>query len=30
MPDLTEKPRWMMHGITSEPVEEYLYSLLCF
>jgi caffeoyl-CoA O-methyltransferase len=28
MPDLTEKPRWMMHGITSEPVEEYIYSLL--
>jgi caffeoyl-CoA O-methyltransferase len=28
MPDLTEKPRWMMHGITAEPVEEYLYSLL--
>src|SRR5438045_3898723 len=23
-----EKPRWMMHGITSEPVENYLYSLL--
>jgi caffeoyl-CoA O-methyltransferase len=28
MPDLTEKPRWMMHGITFEPVEEYIYSLL--
>jgi len=28
MPDLTEKPRWMMQGITSEPVEEYIYSLL--
>jgi len=27
MPD-TDKPRWMMHGITSEPVENYLYSLL--
>jgi caffeoyl-CoA O-methyltransferase len=27
MPD-TDKPRWMMHGITSEPVEDYLYSLL--
>ena len=27
MPD-TDKPRWMMHGITSEPVETYLYSLL--
>ncbi len=24
----TDKPRWMMHGITSEPVENYLYSLL--
>jgi caffeoyl-CoA O-methyltransferase len=23
-----DKPRWMMHGITSEPVENYLYSLL--
>ena len=28
MPDLSEKPRWMMQGITSEPVEEYIYSLL--
>jgi caffeoyl-CoA O-methyltransferase len=27
MPD-TDKPRWMMHGITAEPVETYLYSLL--
>src|SRR6266852_2789080 len=27
MPD-TDKPRWMMHGITSEPIETYLYSLL--
>src|SRR6266852_4266732 len=26
MPD--EKPRWMMHGITAEPIETYLYSLL--
>jgi predicted O-methyltransferase YrrM len=26
MPD--DKPRWMMHGITAEPVETYLYSLL--
>jgi len=26
MPD--EKPPWMMRGITAEPVEEYLYSLL--
>jgi caffeoyl-CoA O-methyltransferase len=24
----TDKPGWMMHGITSEPVEQYLYSLL--
>src|SRR5712692_6771568 len=24
----TDKPRWMMHRITSEPVENYLYSLL--
>lgn len=23
-----DKPRWMMHGITYESVEEYLYSLL--
>jgi hypothetical protein len=21
-----DKPRWMMHGITTEPVEQYLYS----
>src|SRR5713226_6007723 len=26
MPD-TDKPRWMMHGITAEPIETYLYSL---
>ncbi len=26
MPD--DKPRWMMHGITAEPIETYLYSLL--
>src|SRR5579863_2931943 len=26
MPD--EKPRWMMHGITAEPIETYIYSLL--
>src|SRR5579863_5390444 len=26
MPD--EKARWMMHGITAEPIETYLYSLL--
>lgn len=25
-PAKTDKPRWMMHGITSEPVEQYLYS----
>lgn len=23
-----DKPQWMMHGITSEPVEQYMYSLL--
>jgi caffeoyl-CoA O-methyltransferase len=28
MPKVSTKPRWMMHGITSEPVESYLYSLL--
>jgi caffeoyl-CoA O-methyltransferase len=28
MPKTSDKPRWMMHGITSEPVENYLYSLL--
>lgn len=28
MPKDAAKPRWMMHGITSEPVENYLYSLL--
>ena len=28
MPKEPVKPRWMMHGITSEPVENYLYSLL--
>jgi len=28
MAGTTDKPRWMMHGITSEPVENYLYSLL--
>src|ERR1700674_4688110 len=26
MPD--DKPSWMMHGITAEPVETYLYALL--
>lgn len=28
MPKTNAKPRWMMHGITVEPVEHYLYSLL--
>jgi len=28
VPTKADKPRWMMHGITSEPVEQYLYSLL--
>ncbi|HZQ18964.1 MAG TPA: O-methyltransferase [Terriglobales bacterium] len=28
MPKTPEKPRWRMHGITAEPVEDYLYSLL--
>ena len=28
MAEATHKPSWMMHGITSEPVEDYLYSLL--
>jgi caffeoyl-CoA O-methyltransferase len=28
MPAKGDKPGWMMHGITSEPVEQYLYSLL--
>jgi caffeoyl-CoA O-methyltransferase len=28
MAKVPDKPRWMMHGITSEPVENYLYSLL--
>ena len=28
MPKNADKPRWMMQGITSEPVETYLYSLL--
>lgn len=28
MPNTSDKPRWMMHGITSEPVENYLYSVL--
>lgn len=28
MPTTPDKPRWRMHGITSQPVEDYLYSLL--
>ena len=28
MPIKEDKPRWMMRGITSEPVEAYLYGLL--
>jgi caffeoyl-CoA O-methyltransferase len=28
MPKTNDKPQWMMRGITSEPVENYLYSLL--
>jgi caffeoyl-CoA O-methyltransferase len=28
MPKTQDKPSWLMHGITSEPVEDYLYSLL--
>lgn len=28
MPGATDKPRWMMNGITTEPVETYMYSLL--
>jgi caffeoyl-CoA O-methyltransferase len=28
MPNSKTKPQWMMHGITAEPVEDYLYSLL--
>src|SRR5262249_14819155 len=28
MPKTYDKPQWMMHGITAEPVESYLYSLL--
>ena len=28
MPIKEDKPRWMMRGITSEPVEAYLYELL--
>jgi caffeoyl-CoA O-methyltransferase len=28
MPKTSDKPRWMMHGITSESVENYIYSLL--
>lgn len=28
MPKSDDKPGWMMHGITTAPVEDYLYSLL--
>ena len=28
MPKTPDNPRWMMHGITAEPVEGYLYALL--
>jgi caffeoyl-CoA O-methyltransferase len=28
MTNARQKPAWMMHGITSEPVEQYLYSQL--
>jgi predicted O-methyltransferase YrrM len=28
MPKTADKPPWMMRGITSEPVENYLYSML--
>jgi caffeoyl-CoA O-methyltransferase len=28
MPTTSDKPRWMMQGITAEAVENYLYSLL--
>jgi caffeoyl-CoA O-methyltransferase len=28
MSKTSDKPRWRMHGITAEPVEDYLYSLL--
>lgn len=28
MPKTQDKPSWLMHGITSEPVENYLYSML--
>jgi caffeoyl-CoA O-methyltransferase len=28
MPQTPDKPRWLMHGITSEPVENYIYSIL--
>jgi caffeoyl-CoA O-methyltransferase len=28
LPKSNDKPAWMMHGITAQPVEEYLYSLL--
>ncbi len=28
MPKQGSKPRWRMHGVTAEPVEDYLYSML--
>jgi predicted O-methyltransferase YrrM len=28
MPKTSDKPHWMMHGITAESVESYVYSLL--
>jgi len=28
LPKSDDKPAWMMHGITAQPVEDYLYSLL--
>jgi caffeoyl-CoA O-methyltransferase len=28
VPETADRPRWMMSGITTEPVENYLYSLL--
>jgi caffeoyl-CoA O-methyltransferase len=28
MPQIDDKPAWMMHGITAAPIEDYLYSLL--
>ena len=28
MPNISDQPQWQMRGITSEPVENYLYSVL--